>query len=80
MKGINHSIEPKIGDLINYLFKDNPCLVIASKTEPHKQRFGNEEIDKQGFERPVPEGFDYTVVETGVEFSPYIDIKVSEIR
>jgi hypothetical protein len=80
MNGINHSIEPKIGDLITYLFSDNACRIIATKTEPHRQRFGNEEIDKHGYERPVPDGFDFTVVDTGLEFSPYIDIRISEIR
>jgi hypothetical protein len=80
MKGENHSIEPEIGDQVRHIFKDNSCRVIATKTNPHKQRFGNEEIDKEGHERPVPEGFDLTIVEETPDFRPYIDVKFSEIR
>lgn len=68
-----------VGDKVGYHGKKNPCVVIATKDEPHKYRYGVKDIDDLGFVRPVPENSDYTIVETNVEFSPYIDVIQGEI-
>jgi hypothetical protein len=69
-----------IGDKIKYEAKGKSCIVIATKEIPHTHKFGVKEIDGLGLIRPVPEGYDYTIVETNVDFSPYIDVLESDIK
>ena len=68
------------GELVRYIFKDNPCRIIATRNDSHRYQFGNEEVDQLNLERPVPHGFEYTIVETGIEWSSYIDAIESELR
>jgi hypothetical protein len=70
----------EIDQTVHYTYRDNPCRVIATQSEPHKLHFNSEILDSYGHVLRVPEGFDYIVIETGIEFSPYISVKASELR
>jgi len=69
-----------VGDRVKYIFRDSQCEVISAKEEPHKYRFGVRDIDDLESIKPVAEGFDYSVVELGHDFSSYIDVREGELR
>lgn len=70
----------EIGQRVRYISSERDCVIIATKEVEHRYKFGVEELDNLGAVRPVTKGYDYTIVEMNVEFSPYIDVMESELR
>lgn len=70
----------EIGTIVSYSYRKNLCIVIANKEEPHRYKYGVKEYDDMQLIRIVPDGYDYTIVETSIGFSTYIDVKESEIK
>jgi len=69
-----------IGTIVDFVGRYNPCVVIANRAEPHIYKYGVREYDDLKLGRSVPQGYDYTIVEINVDFSPYIDVLEHEVR
>lgn len=73
----------KIGDIVTCIGSDRLHMVIATTTSPHPCNWGLEKevADNLNFpaERQVLPGCDLTVVKLSSGFSPYLDVRFSDL-